>query len=164
MTNETKMVSEDDFQSHTVYELKDELKERGLKVSGKKSELITRLVSDLNATLQSVENVIEQTEEAVDAVENAVDEVADVSEKLAEKDIKGAISELKDASDDIEKAAEESMEAIEDAFETAEELEQKARGIKASWDKLSKNQKIMARFAVVVSVAYILVSGDYINL
>ena len=87
-----------------------------------------------------------------------------VSEKLAEKDIKGAISELKDASDDIEKAAEESMEAIEDAFETAEELEQKARGIKASWDKLSKNQKIMARFAVVVSVAYILVSGDYINL
>lgn len=89
MTNETKMVSEDDFQSHTVYELKDELKERGLKVSGKKSELITRLVSDLNATLQSVENVIEQTEEAVGAVETAADEVADVSENLRKKILRG---------------------------------------------------------------------------
>ena len=164
MTNEQKKASEEDYSKYTVYELKDELKERGLKVSGKKADLVTRLVSDLNSTLESVENVIQQSEEAVDAVENAAEEISDVGDKIAEKDIKGAISELKDASDDIERAAEESMEAIEDALETAEELEEKARGIKARWDKLSKNQKIMAGVAVVVAVAYILVSGDYINL
>tara|TARA_R110000782_G_scaffold21184_5_gene57130 strand:+ start:506 stop:1000 length:495 start_codon:yes stop_codon:yes gene_type:complete len=164
MTNEQNLLSEEDYSKYTVYELKDELKERGLKVSGKKSDLVTRLVSDINSTLESVENVIQQSEEAVDALEIAAEGYSRVGKKIAEKDIKGAISELKDASDDIETAAEESMEAIEDTLETIEDLEEKVKGIKARWDKISKNQKLMVGVAVVVAVAYILVSGEYINL
>ena len=72
MTDASNLVTEEDYSHYTVYELKDELKERGLKVSGKKSDLISRLVSDLNSTVEAVENVIEQTEEAADAVETAV--------------------------------------------------------------------------------------------
>ena len=56
------------------------------------------------------------------------------------------------------------MEAIEDTLETIEDLEEKVKGIKARWDKISKNQKLMVGVAVVVAVAYILVSGEYINL
>jgi len=81
--SDEKIASEADYADSTVYELKDELKERGLKVSGKKADLIARLVADLNSTIESVENVIEQTEEAVDAIETAADEMGDVSEKIA---------------------------------------------------------------------------------
>ena len=162
MSDET-IVSEADYSDYTVYELKDELKERGLKVSGKKADLITRLVADLNASVEAVENVIEQTEEAVDAVETAADEVGDVSEKLAEKDIKGALTELKDASDDIEKAAEETLEAAEDALETAEDLAEKAEVAVNKWNSLSKNQKIIAGVVVVVAIAFAAVSAGYIT-
>ena len=86
MTDASNLVTEEDYSHYTVYELKDELKERGLKVSGKKSDLISRLVSDLNSTVEAVENVIEQTEEAADAVETAADEVGDVADKIAEKE------------------------------------------------------------------------------
>ena len=163
MSDET-IVSEADYSDYTEYELKDELKERGLKVSGKKADLITRLVADLNASVEAVENVIEQTEEAVDAVETAADEVGDVSEKLAEKDIKGALTELKDASDDIEKAAEETLEAAEDALETAEDLAEKAEVAISKWNSLSKNQKIIAGVVVVVAIAFAAVSAGYITL
>ena len=152
-----------DFSDCTVYELKDELKERGLKVSGKKADLITRLVTHLNATVEAVENVIEQTEEAVDAVETAANEVSDIGEKLAEKDIKGALTELKDASDDIEKAAEETLEAAEDALETAEDLAEKAEVALGRWNALSKNQKIIAGIAVIVGLAYAAFYGGYIT-
>ena len=93
--SDEQIISEADYSDYTVYELKDELKERGLKVSGKKADLITRLVTDLNATVEAVENVIEQTEEAVDAVETAADEVSDIGEKLAEKDVKAHLLNLK---------------------------------------------------------------------
>ena len=55
-------VTESDYAKHTVSELKEELKSKGLKVSGNKSELISRLVADLNETIQNLENVIEETE------------------------------------------------------------------------------------------------------
>tara|TARA_R110002060_G_scaffold44850_1_gene56203 strand:+ start:234 stop:725 length:492 start_codon:yes stop_codon:yes gene_type:complete len=162
--SDEKIVSEVEYSDYTVYELKDELKERGLKVSGKKSDLITRLVTDLNATIEAVENVIEQTEEAVDAIETAADEMGDVSDKLAEKDIKGALTELKDASDDIEKAAEETLEAAEDALETAEDLADKTNTVITRWNALSKNQKIIAGLVVVVALAFTAVSGGYVTL
>ena len=162
--SDEKIVSEVEYSDYTVYELKDELKERGLKVSGKKSDLITRLVTDLNATIEAVENVIEQTEEAVDAIETAADEMGDVSDKLAEKDIKGALTELKDASDDIEKAAEETIEAAEDALETAEDLADKTNTVITRWNALSKNQKIIAGLVVVVALAFTAVSGGYVTL
>tara|TARA_R110002051_G_scaffold324701_1_gene423224 strand:- start:4029 stop:4520 length:492 start_codon:yes stop_codon:yes gene_type:complete len=162
--SDEKIVSEVEYSDYTVYELKDELKERGLKVSGKKSDLITRLVTDLNATIEAVENVIEQTEEAIDAIETAADEMGDVSDKLAEKDIKGALTELKDASDDIEKAAEETLEAAEDALETAEDLADKTNTVITRWNALSKNQKIIAGLVVVVALAFTAVSGGYVTL
>jgi|TARA_R110000751_G_scaffold278420_4_gene380765 methyl-accepting chemotaxis protein len=162
--SDEKIVSEVEYSDYTVYELKDELKERGLKVSGKKSDLITRLVTDLNATIEAVENVIEQTEEAVDAIETAADEMGDVSEKIAEKDVKGALTELKDASDDIEKAAEETLEAAEDALETAEDLADKTNTVITRWNALSKNQKIIAGLVVVVALAFTAVSGGYVTL
>ena len=162
--SDEKIVSEVEYSDYTVYELKDELKERGLKVSGKKSDLITRLVTDLNATIEAVENVIEQTEEAVDAIETAADEMGDVSEKIAEKDVKGALTELKDASDDIEKAAEETIEAAEDALETAEDLADKTNTVITRWNALSKNQKIIAGLVVVVALAFTAVSGGYVTL
>ena len=84
MTDEQQMVSEDDYSTYTVYELKDDLKERGLKVSGKKADLISRLVSDLNSTIESVENVIEQTEEATEAIEIAADETMEAVEDALE--------------------------------------------------------------------------------
>jgi methyl-accepting chemotaxis protein len=161
--SDEQIISEADYSGYTVYELKDELKERGLKVSGKKADLITRLVTDLNATVEAVENVIEQTEEAVDAVETAADEVSDIGEKLAEKDVKGALTELKDASDDIEKAAEETLEAAEDALETAEDLAEKAEVALGRWNALSKNQKIIAGIAVIVGLAYAAFYGGYIT-
>ena len=161
--SDEQIISEADYSDYTVYELKDELKERGLKVSGKKADLITRLVTDLNATVEAVENVIEQTEEAVDAVETAADEVSDIGEKLAEKDVKGALAELKDASDDIEKAAEETLEAAEDALETAEDLAEKAEVALGRWNALSKNQKIIAGIAVIVGLAYAAFYGGYIT-
>jgi|TARA_R110000824_G_scaffold192597_1_gene374841 methyl-accepting chemotaxis protein len=161
--SDEQIISEADYSDYTVYELKDELKERGLKVSGKKADLITRLVTDLNATVEAVENVIEQTEEAVDAVETAADEVSDIGEKLAEKDVKGALTELKDASDDIEKAAEETLEAAEDALETAEDLAEKAEVALGRWNALSKNQKIIAGIAVIVGLAYAAFYGGYIT-
>ena len=162
--SDEKIVSQVEYSDYTVYELKDELKERGLKVSGKKSDLITRLVTDLNATIEAVENVIEQTEEAVDAIETAADEMGDVSEKIAEKDVKGALTELKDASDDIEKAAEETLEAAEDALETAEDLADKTNTVITRWNALSKNQKIIAGLVVVVALAFTAVSGGYVTL
>jgi len=161
--SDEQLISEADYSDYTVYELKDELKERGLKVSGKKADLITRLVTDLNATVEAVENVIEQTEEAVDAVETAADEVSDIGEKLAEKDVKGALTELKDASDDIEKAAEETLEAAEDALEAAEDLAEKAEVTLGRWNALSKNQKIIAGIAVIVGLAYAAFYGGYIT-
>ena len=161
--SDEQIISEADYSDYTVYELKDELKERGLKVSGKKADLITRLVTDLNATVEAVENVIEQTEEAVDAVETAADEVSDIGEKLAEKDVKGALTELKDASDDIEKAAEETLEAAEDALEAAEDLAEKAEVALGRWNALSKNQKIIAGIAVIVGLAYAAFYGGYIT-
>jgi len=164
MTDADNLVIEEDYSQYTVYELKDDLKERGLKVSGRKSELISRLVSDLNSTIESVENVIEQTEEAADAVETAADEVVDVADRIAEKDIKGALDELKDASDDIENAAEETIEAVEDALETAEDLENKARTIMARWDELSAIQRIIAGVVVVGAIVFVAVSGGYISL
>ena len=150
MTDADNLVTEDDYSQYTVYELKDELKERGLKVSGKKSELISRLVSDLNST--------------VEAVEPAADEVGDVADKIAEKDIKGALTELKDASGDIEKAAEETIEAVEDALETAEDLEDKARTIMARWNELSATQRIIAGVVAVGAIGFVAVSGGYISL
>ena len=162
--SDEKIVSEVEYSDYTVYELKDELKERGLKVSGKKSDLITRLVTDLNATIEAVENVIEQTEEAVDAIETAADEMGDVSDKLAEKDIKGALTELKDASDDIEKAAEETIEAAEDALETAEDLAHKTNTVITRWNALSKNQKIITGIVVVVALGFTAVSAGYVTL
>ena len=162
--SDEKIASEAEYSDYTVYELKDELKERGLKVSGKKADLITRLVTDLNATIEAVENVIEQTEEAVDAIETAADEMGDVSDKLAEKDIKGALTELKDASDDIEKAAEETIEAAEDALETAEDLADKTNTVITRWNALSKNQKLIAGLVVVVALAFTAVSGGYVTL
>jgi len=162
MSNE-QIISEAEYSDYTVYELKDELKERGLKVSGKKADLITRLVADLNSSVEAVENVIEQTEEAVDAVETAADEVSDIGEKLAEKDVKGALTELKDASDDIEKAAEETLEAAEDALETAEDLAEKAEVALGRWNALSKNQKIIVGLAVIVGLAYAAFYGGYIT-
>lgn len=164
MTDADNLVTEDDYSQYTVYELKDELKERGLKVSGKKSELISRLVSDLNSTVEAVENVIHQTEEAAEAIETAADEVGDVADKIAEKDIKGALTELKDASDDIEKAAEETIEAVEDALETAEDLEDKARTITARWNELSATQRIIAGVVAVGAIGFVAVSGGYISL
>jgi len=158
------IVSEADYYSEcTVYELKDELKERGLKVSGKKADLVARLVADLNSTIEAVENVIEQTEEAIDAIETAADEMGDVSDKLAEKDIKGALSELKDASDDIEKAAEETIEAAEDALETAEDLSNKGNRVVTRWNALSKNQKIIAVVVMIMACGFSLISGGYIT-
>lgn len=164
MTDADNLIKEEDYSQYTVYELKDELKERGLKVSGKKSELISRLVSDLNSTVEAVENVIEQTEEAADAVETAADEVGDVADKIADKDIKGALTELKDASDDIEKAAEETIEAVEDALETAEDLEDKARTIMARWNELSATQRIIAGVVAVGAISFVAVSSGYISL
>jgi|TARA_R110000824_G_scaffold17706_3_gene71307 methyl-accepting chemotaxis protein len=163
MTDEQQMVSEDDYSTYTVYELKDDLKERGLKVSGKKADLISRLVSDLNSTIESVENVIEQTEEAAEAIEIAADEVQDVADKISERDVKGALTELKDASDDIEKAAEETMEAVEDALETAEELEGKANTIVTRWNALSRNQKLMGGLVAIVVIGFVAISGGYIT-
>ena len=161
--SDEQIISEADYSDYTVYELKDELKERGLKVSGKKADLITRLVTDLNATVEAVENVIEQTEEAVDAVETAADEVSDIGEKLAGKAVKGALTELKEASDDMEKAAEETLEAAEDALETAEDLAEKAEVALGRWNALSKNQKIIAGIAVIVGLAYAAFYGGYIT-
>lgn len=164
MIDEQQMVSEDDYSDYTVYELKDDLKERGLKVSGRKADLISRLVSDLNSTIEAVENVIEQTEEAAKAIEVAVDEVQDVADKISEKDVKGALTELKDASDDIEKAAEETMEAIEDALETVEELDGKVNTIITRWNALSHNQKLMGGLVAIVTIGFVAISGGYISL
>jgi len=150
------IITEAAYNDYTVYELKDELKEKGLKVSGNKNVLIARLLADVNNTIEAVENVIEQTEEAVEAVDKAVDEVGDVTDKLAEKDIKGALTELKDASDEIQIAAEESMEAAEDALDAAEEVAGKASALVKRWKSLSNPQKIIVSLVSGLVLAFVI--------
>ena len=150
------IITEAAYNDYTVNELKDELKEKGLKVSGNKNALIARLVSDMNKTIESVENVIEQTEEAVEAVDKAVDELSDVSDKLAEKDVKGALTELKDASDDIQDAAEETMEAAEETMEAAEDIAGKASVLLTRWKSLTNPQKIIVSVISGLVLAFVI--------
>ena len=66
----------DDYEDMTVAEIKALLKEAGLKVSGKKSELIERLVEAQDAPEES--EVVEEV--ADDVVENTDDSAEDVEE------------------------------------------------------------------------------------
>ena len=72
----------DNYEDMTVAELKALLKEAGLKVSGKKSELIERLTESQDAPEES-----EVVEEAVqEVVENTDDSAEDVEEDVEEDD------------------------------------------------------------------------------
>ena len=66
----------DNYEDMTVAELKALLKEAGLKVSGKKSELIERLVGNQDAPEESedVEEVVEEVIENTDDSEEDVEE------------------------------------------------------------------------------------------
>ncbi len=148
-------VTESDYAKHTVSELKEELKSKGLKVSGNKSELISRLVADLNETIQNLENVIEETEEAAEAIEAASEELGDVSDKISERDLKGTLTELKDASDELEEAAEETLEAADSALVAAEDISEKASVVALRWGALSRNQKVIVAIITVATVAFV---------
>ena len=68
-----------DYESMTVAQLKDLLKERGLKVSGKKSELIERL-SDAGSSPEPVSDEAQNTEEAVEIEESEMIDDEDYEE------------------------------------------------------------------------------------
>ena len=72
----------DNYEDMTVAELKALLKEAGLKVSGKKSELIERLTESQDAPEES--EVVEEAVEEV--VENTDDSAEDVEEDVEEDD------------------------------------------------------------------------------
>ena len=72
----------DNYEDMTVAELKALLKEAGLKVSGKKSELIERLTESQDAPEES--EVVEEAVEEV--VENTDDSAGDVEEDVEEDD------------------------------------------------------------------------------
>ena len=71
----------DNYEDMTVAELKALLKEAGLKVSGKKSELIERLAANQDAPEES-----EVVEEAVEEVVENTDDTAEDVEEDAEED------------------------------------------------------------------------------
>ena len=79
----------DNYEDMTVAELKALLKEAGLKVSGKKSELIERLAANQDAPQESevveeaVEEVVENTDDSAEDVDEDVEEDA---EEDAEED------------------------------------------------------------------------------
>ncbi len=150
-----------DYENLTVAELKEELKGRGLRTSGRKAELVERLIADINRTIENIEDVIEQTEEAAEAVESATEELGDVSDAIADKDLKGALTELKDASDEIQEAAEETIEAADSALVAAEDISGKASRVISRWNALSKNQKIITGVLVVASLAFVAYSNGY---
>jgi len=154
-------VTESDYAKHTVSELKEELKSKGLKVSGNKSDLIARLVAELNETIENLENVIEETEEAVKAIETASEELSDVSEKIAEGDVKGTLTELKDATDEVQEAAEETLEAAESVIVAGEDISEKASSVAGRWNALSKNQKVIVTILTFATVAFAFVSSGY---
>ena len=68
-----------DYESMTVAQLKDLLKERGLKVSGKKSELIERL-SDAGSSPEPVSDEAQNTGEAVEIEESEMIDDEDYEE------------------------------------------------------------------------------------
>lgn len=74
-----------DYESMTVAQLKDLLKERGLKVSGKKSELIERL-SDAGSSPEPVSDEAQNTEEAVGIEEPETIDDEDFDEEFFDED------------------------------------------------------------------------------
>ena len=74
-----------DYESMTVAQLKDLLKERGLKVSGKKSELIERL-SDAGTSPEPVSDEAQNTEEAVEIEESETMDDEDFDEEFFDED------------------------------------------------------------------------------
>ncbi|MED5306046.1 MAG: 50S ribosomal protein L32e [Candidatus Thermoplasmatota archaeon] len=74
-----------DYESMTVAQLKDLLKERGLKVSGKKSELIERL-SDAGTSPKPVSDEAQNTEEAVGIEEPETIDDEDFDEEFFDED------------------------------------------------------------------------------
>lgn len=74
-----------DYESMTVAQLKDLLKERGLKVSGKKSELIERL-SDAGTSPEPVSDEAQNTEEAVGIEEPETIDDEDFDEEFFDED------------------------------------------------------------------------------
>lgn len=74
-----------DYESMTVAQLKDLLKERGLKVSGKKSELIERL-SDVGTSSEPVPGEAQDTEEAVEIEESEMIDDEDFDEEFFDED------------------------------------------------------------------------------
>lgn len=74
-----------DYESMTVAQLKDLLKERGLKVSGKKSELIERL-SDAGTSPEPVSDESQNTEEAVEIEESETIDDEDFDEEFFDED------------------------------------------------------------------------------
>lgn len=74
-----------DYESMTVAQLKDLLKERGLKVSGKKSELIERL-SDAGTSPEPVLDETQNTEESVEIEESETIDDEDFDEEFFDED------------------------------------------------------------------------------
>ena len=150
-----------EYENYTVAELKVELKSRSLKTSGRKADLVARLIADINQTIENIEDVIEQTEEAVEAVGTATDELGDVSDAIADKDLKGALTELKDASDEVQEAAEETIEAAESALVAAEDISSKGSTVISRWNAFSKNQRIVAGLILLASLGFVAYSNGY---
>ena len=74
-----------DYESMTVAQLKDLLKERGLKVSGKKSELIERL-SDAGTSPEPALDEAQNTEESVEIEESETIDDEDFDEEFFDED------------------------------------------------------------------------------
>ena len=74
-----------DYESMTVAQLKDLLKDRGLKVRGKKSELIERL-SDAGTSPEPVSDEAQNTEEAVGIEEPETIDDEDFDEEFFDED------------------------------------------------------------------------------
>ena len=74
-----------DYESMTVAQLKDLLKERGLKVSGKKSELIERL-SDAGTSPEPASDGAQNTEESVEIEESETIDDEDFDEEFFDED------------------------------------------------------------------------------
>ena len=75
-----------DYEKMTVAELKEQLKEAGLPVSGKKADLLARLQDGVKTTAAAVEETVEEESAEEESVEEESTEEESVEEESAEEE------------------------------------------------------------------------------
>jgi hypothetical protein len=105
----------EELQGRTRDQVRDELRELGLPVSGTKTELVERLVAArIGAAREGMEAASEATGEASDAAEDVAEQAGDTAEDTAQQASDTAEDTAQQASDTAEDTAEQASDTAEE--------------------------------------------------